>query len=333
MELLTFIALSSAIFTGTIVILVMLLGVARNKLVASGPVKIMINGDDDKSPTVNAGGTLLNVLSQYIPSDERIVTIENAAELQLRQEHVVTLESRPPNIEGKGEVTIQHLVVNSLRMRPDRIIVGEIRDKETAQLAIQAALTGHLVLSTIHTNNAAGVIPRLVDMGVDPFLIAPTLIVAIAQRLVRTLCPDTGKPIAIEGAIKAMIEEQFEDLPEKYRKDINVGKNLYQAESSSECPNGTRGRTAVMEILEMNEELEHVILTNPVDEEIQRVARSTGMLTMKEDGIIKSSQRIIPFEEVNTLGGELLVDEEVQGAQNEPATEEKKEKKEKHDEK
>jgi type IV pilus assembly protein PilB len=270
--------------------------------------------------------TLYSMLSEVDRDRKNVLSLEDPVEYNIEG---ISQSQVFPEINYTFATGLR----STLRQDPDIIMVGEIRDKETAQLAIQAALTGHLVLSTIHTNNAAGVIPRLVDMGVDPFLIAPTLIVAIAQRLVRTLCPDTGKPIAIEGAIKAMIEEQFEDLPEKYRKDINVGKNLYQAESSSECPNGTRGRTAVMEILEMNEELEHVILTNPVDEEIQRVARSTGMLTMKEDGIIKSSQRIIPFEEVNTLGGELLVDEEVQGAQNEPATEEKKEKKEKHDEK
>src|SRR5574343_321166 len=92
----------------------------------------------------------------------------------------------------------------TLRQDPDIIMVGEIRDKETAQLAIQAALTGHLVLSTLHTNNAMGVIPRLIDMGVDPYLIAPTLVMAMAQRLVRGLCPNAGIPKPVEGSLKVM---------------------------------------------------------------------------------------------------------------------------------
>ena len=103
-----------------------------------------------------------------------------------------------------------------LRQDPDVIMVGEIRDKETAQLAIQAALTGHLVFSTLHTNNSIGVIPRLIDMGVDPFLIAPTLILAAAQRLVRVICPDAGTPIPVEGSIKMMLKNNLPVLMKKY---------------------------------------------------------------------------------------------------------------------
>ncbi|MDB5259372.1 MAG: ral secretion pathway protein, partial [Candidatus Taylorbacteria bacterium] len=105
----------------------------------------------------------------------------------------------------------------TLRQDPDIIMVGEIRDKETAQLAVQAALTGHLVFSTLHTNNAAGVIPRLIDMGVDPYLIAPTLICAVAQRLVSTLCPGGGKAVPLEGSLKVMIDKQFSDLPAEFK--------------------------------------------------------------------------------------------------------------------
>jgi pilus assembly protein CpaF len=122
-------------------------------------INLVISGGTGSGKT-----TLLNVLSQYIPSDERIVTIENAAELQLRQEHVVTLESRPPNIEGKGEVTIQHLVVNSLRMRPDRIIVGEIRDKEALDM-LQAMNTGHEgSMTTAHSNSPRDTLARIETM-------------------------------------------------------------------------------------------------------------------------------------------------------------------------
>lgn len=189
----------------------------------------------------------------------------------------------------------------TLRQDPDIIMVGEIRDKETAQLAIQAALTGHLVLSTIHTNTAIGAIPRLIDMGVDPYLIAPTLVLTIAQRLVRTLCPGGGKPVPVEDSLKMMFEKQFADLPEEFRKQIPFGKEVYEIMPTPDCLNGTSGRAAVMEVLDMDKDIENVILKNPTEPELWKVARSKGMLTMKEDAIIKAFQRIIPFEEVNTL--------------------------------
>jgi type IV pilus assembly protein PilB len=189
----------------------------------------------------------------------------------------------------------------TLRQDPDIIMVGEIRDKETAQLAIQAALTGHLVLSTLHTNTAIGAVPRLIDMGVDPYLIAPTLILSIAQRLSRTLCKDGGKPLPVEGAIKIMIDKQFEDLPEEFKKDIKFGKNMYDIAPAPGCPSGISGRVAVMEVLEINPEIQSVILKNPTEQEIWKIARQNGMLTMREDAIMKSFQRIVPFEEVNTF--------------------------------
>ncbi len=189
----------------------------------------------------------------------------------------------------------------TLRQDPDVIMVGEIRDKETAQLAVQAALTGHLVFSTLHTNNAAGVIPRLIDMGVDPFLIAPTLILAVAQRLVGTLPPGAGKPIPVDGSIKMMIDKQFSDLPEQYKADIPFSDTVYGIAPTPDCPKGTRGRMAVFEAFKMDKEIESVILKNPTELEISRLLRQKGMLTMKEDAIIKAFQRVAPFEEVNKL--------------------------------
>ncbi len=201
-----------------------------------------------------------------------------------------------------------------LRQDPDVIMVGEIRDKETAQLAVQAALTGHLVLTTLHTNNAAGIIPRLVDMGVDQYLIAPTLVLGMAQRLVRNICPGAGKEIPVEGSIKAMLEKQFSDLPAEYRKKIPKAERVYGIQASPDCPNGTRGRTAVVELLEINPEMEDIILKNPVEDEIYKSARAHGMLSMKEDAILKMLQGQIPFEEVNTLGGAMIEDDEMQPA-------------------
>ena len=189
----------------------------------------------------------------------------------------------------------------TLRQDPDIIMVGEIRDKETAQLAVQAALTGHLVFSTIHTNDSAGVIPRLIDMGVDPYLIAPTLVLAMAQRLVRRACDDARVPVPVEGSLKVMLEKQFEDLPEQYRKEIVIPKEVYNAGSSPTCASGTRGRAAVYEVFEMNHDIEEIILKNGSDNDIYDVLRKNGMLTMKEDAMLKAFKGEVPFEEVNTL--------------------------------
>ncbi len=190
---------------------------------------------------------------------------------------------------------------STLRQDPDIIMVGEIRDKETAQLAVQAALTGHLVFSTIHTNNALGVIPRLIDMGVDPYLIAPTLILAIAQRLVSLLCPGSGKPTPVSGSLKAMIDKDFEDLPPEFKKEIPFADMVHEISPTADCPKGTRGRAAVFEILPMTKELEVVILSNPTEAELFKVARRQGMLTLKEDALIKAFRKEIPIEEVNKL--------------------------------
>lgn len=197
-----------------------------------------------------------------------------------------------------------------LRQDPDIIMVGEIRDRETGQLAVQAALTGHLVLTTLHTNNAVGIVPRLVDMGIDPYLIAPTLILSIAQRLVRKRCPDTGNPMKVEGALKEMIDREFKDVPKEFRSRIPESESVFGVATSPTCPSGTRGRIGVFELLATTKELENIILTKPVEEEIYNVARKQGMFRMKEDAIIKMLRGDIPFEEVNTLGGDLLEDPE-----------------------
>jgi type II secretory ATPase GspE/PulE/Tfp pilus assembly ATPase PilB-like protein len=189
----------------------------------------------------------------------------------------------------------------TLRQDPDIIMVGEIRDKETAQLAIQAALTGHLVFSTLHTNNAVGAIPRLIDMGVDPYLIAPTLVLTMAQRLVRKLCPGGGKPIAVADSIDLMIKKQFEDLPPEFKKKLSLGKEVYEILPTPECATGTSGRVAVIEVLEMDKSIEAIVLKDPTEISLYQAARAKGMLTMKEDAILKAFQRIIPFEEINTL--------------------------------
>lgn len=243
----------------------------------------------------------MNVLSLEDPVE---YNIEGVAQSQVRPEIGYTFAS------GLRSV---------LRQDPDVIMVGEIRDKETAQLAVQAALTGHLVFSSLHTNNAPGAVPRLIDMGVDPYLIAPTLELVIAQRLVRRLCPGGGRAIPVAGSLKAMLDEEFKDLAPEFRKKIQIGDTVWGIESTSECPSGTRGRIAAVELFSIHNEIEQAILKGADENVMFELARKQGMLTMKEDAILKAFARMIPFEEVNTLGGAYVVDDEA------PKTTEQKE--------
>lgn len=248
--------------------------------------------------------TLFAMLSELDRASSNVVSLEDPVEYEIEG---VSQSQVHPEIG----YTFASGLRSILRQDPDVIMVGEIRDKETAQLAIQAALTGHLVFSTIHTNTAAGVIPRLVDMGVDPYLIAPTLIAAIGQRLVRRMCPGAGVEVPISESIKKLMEREFSDLPLEARNKIPPLTHVYDASSTPDCPNGTRGRIPVFEILQMDKEIEHVVLTEPVEEKVYAAARAKGMFTMREDAIMKALAGDIPFAEVNTLGGTLLADEDV----------------------
>jgi len=251
---------------------------------------ILITGPTGSGKT----STLYSILGELDKEKKNIVSLEDPVEY---------------NIEGISQSQVRPEIGYSfanglrsiLRQDPDIIMVGEIRDKETAQLAIQAALTGHLVFSTLHTNNSIGVIPRLIDMGIDPYLIAPTLILTVAQRLIKTMCPESKKPMLMNESIKMMLDKELADMPEKFKKNVLKGDVFYEAVPTSDCPGGTRGRTAVFEFLSIDKDIERVILTNPVEPEIWKVARSKGMMTMKEDAIRKAFDGIVPFEEVNTL--------------------------------
>lgn len=197
--------------------------------------------------------------------------------------------------------TFANGIRNVLRQDPDIMMVGEIRDKETAQLAIHAALTGHLVLSTLHTNNAIGVIPRLIDMGVDPFLIPATLTLALAQRLVATLCEDSRKEVRLEGLLAERIKEDLKDVPSEARTHIPDTHTIYQAIPTAACPKGTRGRIALYETLQMTKELEKIILTKPSEQAIAEEARRQGMVTLRQDGILKVLQGKIGLEELSKV--------------------------------
>jgi type IV pilus assembly protein PilB len=231
-------------------------------------------------------------------------------ELDLEENNVLSLEDPVEyNIEGMSQsqvrpeigYTFANGLRTTLRQDPDIIMVGEIRDKETAELAIQAALTGHLVLSTIHTNSAVGIIPRLVDMGIDPYLIAPTLILGMAQRLVGKTYPSAVESIPVEGSTKIMFDKYFEEIDPGYRNVLPEMKDVYRIKSTPECPKGTKGRLAVTEMFEVDKKMQEIILKEPTEIAITKYARTQGMITMKEDAAIKALNKAIPIEEINKV--------------------------------
>ena len=239
--------------------------------------------------------TLYSMMNELDKETSNIVSLEDPVEYHMPD---INQSQMMPEIG----YTFASGLRSILRQDPDIIMVGEIRDEETAQLAIQAALTGHLVLSTLHTNSAVGAIPRLVDMGVDPYLIAPTLIVSIAQRLARLTYPASRKEVPMDPSVRTQVEEQMKDLPAEFRP--NIGDKMYEVVPSPECPSGTRGRIAVFEMFKVDKEMQNVILKNPVNSEIYRVARKNGMLMMREDAMLKSLEGLIPFTEVYNFNSE-----------------------------
>lgn len=235
--------------------------------------------------------TLYSIMNTLDKEKSNIVSLEDPVEYHI------------PNINQSQVMpeigyTFASGLRSILRQDPDIIIVGEIRDKETAQLAIQSALTGHLVFSTLHTNSAIGAIPRLVDMGVDPYLIAPTLVLSVAQRLSRLTCTDARELVPMDESVKKQIEVEIADLPKEFKDKIVLKDKMYQTTTSSECPSGTKGRIAIFEMFKVDKDMQEVILKNPTDAEIYKVARSKGMLTMKEDAMLKAINGMIPYTEV-----------------------------------
>lgn len=193
-----------------------------------------------------------------------------------------------------------------VRQDPDIIMVGEIRDEETASLAINAALTGHLVLSTLHTNSAAGSIPRLIDMKAEPFLISSTVNIIIAQRLIRRLCEEKEKYKLGEAELKDLarycdLERILRILKEeKIAKPRDTFKTIFfwRPKSVKECPEGYRGRLGIYEVLPVTESIKQLIVQQATSDQIQERAQKEGMRTMIEDGFIKAAQGITSIEEV-----------------------------------
>jgi type IV pilus assembly protein PilB len=188
-----------------------------------------------------------------------------------------------------------------LRQDPNIIMVGEIRDEETAGLAINAALTGHIVLSTLHTNSSAGVVPRLIDMGVRPFLIPSVLRIVISQRLIRTLCPNCKKKIKSEGKTKDYILEKIKSMPVQSKNNLKISDPfyIYQAKGCDKCDStGYKGRIGLFEVLSMNDQLADLVLKNPLESVIFKEAQKQGMLTMEQEGILKILAGETTVEEV-----------------------------------
>jgi type II secretory ATPase GspE/PulE/Tfp pilus assembly ATPase PilB-like protein len=180
-------------------------------------------------------------------------------------------------------------------------MVGEIRDLETAEIAIQMALTGHLMLSTIHTNSASGAIPRFLSMGVKPFLLAPALNSVIGQRLVRRICESCREEVVLEAEILERVHKSLETLPEEDKKTMDLNKlQFYKGKGCDVCSGlGYKGRVGIYEIFVMTKEIEEVILSSQVSEYvIQELAVKGGMVTKVQDGILKALDKITTVEEV-----------------------------------
>ena len=243
--------------------------------------------------------TLYSMLAEMDREHKNVLSLEDPIEYYVEG---VTQSQVRPEIGYSFATGLR----TTLRQDPDIIMVGEIRDAETAKLAIQAALTGHLVFSTLHTNDAVGTIPRLIDMGVEPYLIPPVLIASVAQRLVRTFSPGSEKEVELSASDRKAIEAQQDSLPEQYR--FKVPDKVWEPIRTPTSPTGLRGRMAVFEILEMSSKLEKIILEGHVESQLWKAAREEGMLTMQEDAMMKAFAKLVPFSEVSTLSSLLLAD-------------------------
>jgi len=235
--------------------------------------------------------TILNLLNK---EGSNIITLEDPIEYYMEG---INQSQVRPEIGYSFATGLRQI----LRQDPDIIMVGEIRDEETASLAMNASLTGHLVLSTLHTNNAIGVIPRLIDMKVSPFLLPPALSLAIAQRLIKLLCPECKKRVEASKATKELIMHEVETLPESVRKKVEIKDPLYlyEAKGCKKCNNrGYKGRMGIFEVLEMTKGLEKIILGNPSEAEIYEEAKKQEMITMKQNGLLKVLQGLTTVEEV-----------------------------------
>ncbi|MCX6737962.1 MAG: ATPase, T2SS/T4P/T4SS family [Candidatus Parcubacteria bacterium] len=256
---------------------------------------ILVTGPTGSGKTT----TLYSILEMLNTPEINICTVEDPIEYRMPR-------INQTQVMPKIGLTFSSGLRSLLRQDPDIIMVGEIRDNETASLAINAALTGHLVLSTLHTNDAAGAIPRLVDMKIEPFLIASTLNVVLAQRLVRKLCDPKEEYVPSQVAMKTLSKHcDCERVLNALREDKIIKANkkfsdlsFYRPKKSKSCPEGYRGRSGIFEVLPITESIKKLIDVGVFSEKIKEQAIKEGMRTMVEDGLVKATQGITTIEEV-----------------------------------
>ncbi len=256
---------------------------------------ILVTGPTGSGKTT----TLYTVLDILNTPEVNISTIEDPIEYQVARVNQTQVR---PDIGFTFSNGLRALV----RQDPDIVLVGEIRDTETASLAVNASLTGHLVLSTLHTNSAGGTIPRLLDMGVEPFLLVSTVNVVIAQRLVRKLCTEKEKYFLTTAEIEQLKKNANLDLVFAELKEEKIIDNkatwekipFYKPKKVTECESGYSGRIGIHEIMHMSTPLRALVMRGTTAQEIEAESRKEGMMTMLEDGIFKAAQGITTIEEV-----------------------------------
>ncbi|MGB9681053.1 MAG: GspE/PulE family protein [Minisyncoccia bacterium] len=246
-------------------------------------------------PTGSGKTTTLYAMLQILNQEAiNIISLEDPVEYTIEG---INQSQILPEIGYTFSRGLRHIV----RQDPDVIMVGEIRDHETADLATHAALTGHLVLSTLHTNNAIGVIPRLLDLGVEPFLIPSSLNLMMAQRLVRKLCPECKQKVEANPIEEKIIDEALKDVPSSIKEKLPYKKPyyIYKPKGCSSCnKKGYLGRIGIFEMIAMSPELEEIILTGPSQDKLNNEAKRQGMIKLRQDGVLKVLEGVTSLEEV-----------------------------------
>ncbi|PIR44200.1 hypothetical protein COV23_01120, partial [Candidatus Wolfebacteria bacterium CG10_big_fil_rev_8_21_14_0_10_31_9] len=235
---------------------------------------------------------------QYKKSSEiKIITIEDPIEYMLSG-------MEQTQVDNESGYTFANGLKSLMRQDPDVILVGEIRDKETAEIAIQAALTGHLVFSTVHANSASGAIPRLLDLNVKPASLGPALNLIIGQRLVRRVCSECSIQTTVGDDMKNKINKFINNLPPRVNKENYKDIKIFETKGCAFCNNtGFKGRSAIYELLSITSEMENLILEQKGESEFFKYAKTKQMTTMQEDGILKVISGITTFEEVEEVTG------------------------------
>ncbi|MAZ40642.1 hypothetical protein CL654_00785 [bacterium] len=246
-------------------------------------------------PTGSGKTTTLYSLLKYVNKPGiNIITIEDPVEYHIKGITQTQIKKGYTFLEG---------LRSALRQDPDIMMVGEIRDGETAKVAINSALTGHLVLSTLHTNTAAGAIPRLLDLEVDSKVLGDALTVAMAQRLLRRLCTECKEEYTPNEEEKTLLSEVLNEVPQEYKKEVpEVGSPVWRAKGCDAC-NGTgyKGREGIFEIIQVDESVEAVILNNPSEREIWNTTKNQGLLRMRGHGVLKVLSGITDLEELSRV--------------------------------